>query len=84
MQITVTTTPTQLDNKTIDYAEVVAIRSASANILLGGPEVTAGVSATTNGWPYLATDDPMIFRVPPEGLWAVTASGTATVEVLRL
>lgn len=84
MQVTVTTTPVQLDNNTVDYAEIVAIRSASADILIGGSDVTSGGAAATNGWPYLSTDDPMVFRVPAGGLWARTASGTATVEVLRL
>lgn len=84
MQITIGTTPVQLDTPSITSAEVIAIRDASANIFLGDPNVTVATDAKTDGWPYLTTDDPMVFRVPSAGLWAVVASGTATIEVLWL
>ena len=80
MQITVTTTPTRLDNPTMG-TESIAVRDASEDIFIGGPNVTTGVDAETDGWPYKTADDPMLFRVPTDGLWAVTAT-TATVEIL--
>lgn len=83
-QLTITTTASQLDLAGVDAGELIVLRDASANILLGGSNVTSASAAATDGFPYKSTDQPMVFRVPSTGLWARTASGSATVEVLRL
>lgn len=83
MQINITTTPTRLDDPDRGYPEEIVIRDPSANIYLGGPNVTIATNDATDGFPYKTTDTPLTLRPTPEGLWAVTAT-TATVEVLRL
>lgn len=79
MQVTVGTTPTRLDDPTVGSREIVTLRSASAEIRLGPPNVT-----WADGWPYLDTDNPLVLPTNEDGLWAVVDTGTATVEVLSI
>lgn len=85
MRKTIGTTAVQLDT-TVDAGELVVIRNASADILLGPSTVTRASNDATDGWPYKTTDQPMVFRVPSTGIYARidAASGTATLEVLQL
>ena len=79
MQVTVETTPTRLDDATVGSREIVVLRSASAEIRLG-----AGNVNWADGWPYLDSDNPLVLPTNEDGLWAVTETGTATVEVLSI
>lgn len=79
-EITVGTTPTLLarGGSFTDPIQV-ALRDASADMFVGGPDVD-----TSDGFPFNAADGSLSFELHSlDDLYAIVASGTATVRVIQ-
>lgn len=74
--ITVTDAPTLIATGTSD-GSIVLLRGATADIFLGGADVTEA-----DGWPLTDADVLSITLIQGDGLYAITAT-TADVNVLQ-
>lgn len=76
-QVTVTTSPTALVDATAE-AEMVYLHSSSGQCFIGNSDVT-----TSTGY-RMDNGDKLTVENKENGIWAITASGTVTVQVMAV
>ena len=76
-QVTVTTSPTALVDATQE-AEMVYLHSSSGTCFLGNSDVT-----DSTGY-KMDNGDKITIENKANGIWAITASGTVTMQVLAI
>ena len=76
-QVTVTTSPTLLVDATAE-AETVYLHSSSGQCFIGNSDVT-----TATGY-HMDNGQKMTIENKANGIWAITASGTVTMQVMAI
>jgi hypothetical protein len=76
-QVTVTTSPTALVDATQE-AEMVYLHSSSGQCFIGNSDVTSSTGYKMDNGDKITIDN------KANGIWAITASGTVTMQVMAI